>query len=134
PLSGAPLPPAGPMTATQQTDIRKLWAAYFAPAHADASGLTASALQLAMWEIMGDGSLVYTVQGNSPSSVTTLAATFIASIPSLTPEADLSALVSPTLQNYVVLGTASGAPDGSTTAGLLGAALSGLCLIRRKLR
>jgi hypothetical protein len=134
-LSGAPLPPAGPMTSTQQTDIRKLFAAYFAPALADATGTTASALQLAVWETLGDGSLVYTVTGNGPSSVTTLAATFIASIPSLTAEADLTALVSPTLENYVVSGPipSGTVPDGGTTAVLLGAALSGLGLIRRKL-
>ena len=98
-LSSAPLTPAGPMGATAAADIEKLWAAYYSPSM---SSVNAAALQVAIWEDIAAkvGTYTLTVSGNSP--VTSEASTMLASIPTLTAEADLVGLVSTDGQNYVV--------------------------------
>jgi hypothetical protein len=105
-LADAPDTPAGPMGAATAINIEKLWAAYYTTAQS--SGVTAAALQLAIWETEGGGQLLgngapgYTVTSSGPSSVTSLTATMLATLPSLTATADLEAIVSPTGQSYVI--------------------------------
>jgi hypothetical protein len=103
-LASAPLTPTGPMGATAATDIEELWAAYYSSASADTSGLTAAALQVAVWEILGDGTHGYTVTASGNTAVTSEAADMLAQLASgdLTAKADLQALVSLDGQNYVV--------------------------------
>jgi hypothetical protein len=123
-LANAPNPLTGPMNATAASNIEKLWAAYFAAAVADSSGVEAAALQVAIWEqvALGDGSYRVIVTGNDP--VTTLANTMTGNLPKLTAEANLQALVSASGQNYVVP-----VPEPTTMvagAGALGLALLGI--------
>jgi hypothetical protein len=104
-LSSAPLSPAGPMGASHAVDIEKLWAAYYGAAQSDMSGITAAALQVAIWENLGDGSLGYLVNSSDYGSyvgVSAGATAMLASLSGLTAEANLVAVVSPTGQNYVV--------------------------------
>ena len=98
-LSSAPLSPVGPMGSDHAIAIEKLWAAYYSPSM---NAQNAAALQVAIWESLGNNTLGYTVtlSGNDP--VTAEAATMLASITGLTGLADLRGLVSPTGQNYVV--------------------------------
>jgi hypothetical protein len=121
-LADAPNPLAGPMNATAASNVEKLWAAYFAAAVADSSGVEAAALQVAIWEqvALGKGGYTVTVSGNDP--VTTLANTMTGNLVNLTAEADLRALVSPTGQNYVV-------PVPEPTTMLAGAGVLGLALL-----
>ena len=93
-LADSPLAPSGPMGATIATDIEKLWAAHYSP---NMGSQDAAALQVAIWNLVVPSA---TVSGNTP--VTTQAATWIADLPNLTATANLRAVVSPTLQNYVV--------------------------------
>jgi len=128
-LANAPNPSAGPMGVTAAGNIEKLWAAYYAAAVADRSGVEAAALQVAIWEqvALGDGG--YTVAASGNYAVTSLAATMTSSLANLTAEADLRALVSPTGQNYVVP-----VPEPTTMvagAGALGLALLGMGRARR---
>ena len=113
-LSLAPLAPAGPMGLVAETDIEKLWAAYF-PA-ATANNQDAAALQVAIWEdvAMKVGTYTLTFSDNDP--VTTEATTMLASLPNLTAQANLVGLISPTGQNYVV---PTPAPEPTTTGCLL---------------
>jgi hypothetical protein len=110
-LANAAAPPAGPMTGTEAVDIEKLWAAYYT--QAQGSALDAAALQVAIWETLGNGQPLgngapgYTVtDGNHSDSTTTAvfnqAQTYINSLSGLQAEADLGAIVSPTGQAYVV--------------------------------
>jgi len=107
-LASAPDTPAGPMGAAIAINIEKLWAKYYTAAQADGSGVTAAALQLAIWEIegggqpLGNGSAGYTVTASGNNSVTTETATMLTSLTGLTAEADLVAIVSPDGQSYVV--------------------------------
>jgi hypothetical protein len=103
-LDLAPLAPAGPMGAAAATDIRKLWAAYFAGTAGNNN--EAAALQSAIWLDIriqsGIGAL--TVNGNSLSDPVYFRANqMLASLGSLSAEADLRALVNDNgYQNYVV--------------------------------
>jgi hypothetical protein len=107
-LPDAPDTPAGPMGAPTAIAIEKLWAKYFTAAQADNSGVTAAALQVAIWEtegggqLLGNGSPGYTVTESDGAGVSALVATMLAALPSLTAEADLVAIVSPDGQSYVV--------------------------------
>ena len=107
-LADAPDTPAGPMGAPTAIAIEKLWAKYFTAAQADNSGVTAAALQVAMWETEGGGQLLgngnpgYTVTESDGAGVSALVATMLGALPSLTAEADLVAIVSPDGQSYVV--------------------------------
>jgi hypothetical protein len=128
-LANAPDPSAGPMGATAASNIEKLWAAYYAAAVVDRSGVEAAALQVAIWEqvALGDGGYTVTVSGNN--AVTSLAATMTGNLVNLTAKADLQALVSPSGQNYVVP-----VPEPTTMvagAGALGLALLGMGRARR---
>jgi len=108
PLTGAPLSPVGPMSGAQATAIEQLWAAYYKPSTLDSSGVTAAALQVAIWQELGNGQLLvngkpgYTVIAGGNDPVTGLATTMLGNLPNLTTEANLVALVSPSGQNYVV--------------------------------
>jgi hypothetical protein len=107
-LPDAPDTPAGPMGAPTAIAIEKLWAQYFTAAKADNSGVTAAALQVAIWETEGGGQLLgnggpgYTVTESDGAGVSALVATMLGALPSLTAEADLVAIVSPDGQSYVV--------------------------------
>jgi hypothetical protein len=107
-LPAAPDTPAGPMGAPTAIAIEKLWAKYFTAAQADNSGVTAAALQVAIWETEGGGQLLgngdpgYTVTANGNNPVTAEVTTMLTSLPGLTVEADLVAIVSPDGQSYVV--------------------------------
>jgi hypothetical protein len=98
-LTSAPLSPSGPMSAGQATAIAKLWAAYYSPS---LNSQDAAALQTAIWESLGNGTLGYTVTVSGNDAVTAEAANELASLPGLSAQAQLQALVSPSGQNYVV--------------------------------
>jgi hypothetical protein len=128
-LANAPDHSAGPMGVTAANNIEKLWAAYYALAVADSSGVEAAALQVAIWEQVasGDGGYSVTVYGNN--RVTSLADEMTGNLKYLTAKADLQALVSPSGQNYVVP-----VPEPTTMvagAGALGLALLGMGRARR---
>ena len=89
----------GPSAAS---DIEKLWAAYYSSSMNDASGVTAAALQVAIWEDIGAKAGTYSLTVSDNSSVTTEAAVMLNSLSSLTATADLVGLVSQDGQNYVV--------------------------------
>jgi hypothetical protein len=106
-LASAPDSPAGPMTSTEATDIKKLWAAYYS--EAVNNPVTAAALQVAIWETLGNGQLLgngspgYTVTVGGNSAVTVAADGMIAALygpNALTAEANVNALVSPDGQGY----------------------------------
>jgi hypothetical protein len=107
-LAAAPDTPAGPMGAATAIDIEKLWAKYYTAAQADSSGVTAAALQVAIWKVegggqpLGNGNAGYTVTESDGAGVSALVATMLGALPSLTAEADLVAIVSPDGQSYVV--------------------------------
>ena len=107
-LASAPATPAGPMGAATAIDIEKLWAKYFTAAQADNTGVTAAALQVAIWEtegggqVLGNGGPGYTVTESDGAGVSALVTTMLSALPGLTAEADLVAIVSPDGQSYVV--------------------------------
>ncbi len=122
-LALAPLTPAGPMGSAAATDIEKLWAAYY-PA-ASVNNQDAAALQVAIWEDIAVNVGTYSANFSGNDPVTTEAANMLASLGSLTDQADLQGLVSPTGQNYVVA-----VPEPTTTdCFLLG--LGALACLRR---
>jgi hypothetical protein len=96
----APLAPAGPMGSVAATDIEKLWAAYYSPSM---NNQDAAALQVAIWEVIAANVGTYTISVSGNDPVTTEAATMLDSLGSLSAQADLQGLVSPTAQNCVVL-------------------------------
>lgn len=114
-LLNAAAAPAGPMTAAQAVDIEELWAAYYTSAKG--SALDAAALQVAIWETLGNGQPTgnglpgYTVSdgaalGDHPDATTisvfNQAQIYLNALPSLAATADLEAIVSPTGQSYVI--------------------------------
>jgi hypothetical protein len=124
-LVDAPDTPAGPMGADHAVIIEKLWAAYYT--QAQSSPLMAAALQLAIWEseslsgtpgtitLNGESvalggvnfgnNLEYTISATdygSDTGVIAEADTMLGSLPSLTAEADLMAIVSTNGQSYVI--------------------------------
>jgi hypothetical protein len=114
-LTSAPPDPSGPMSATQAKIIEQLWAAYGGTSgkNQNASdglltlGATVdlAALQVAIWEEMGNGSLGYTLTVSGNSTVTTDAHSYLTYVLDNTatlPETPLSALDSGTTQNYIV--------------------------------
>ncbi|MGB7747305.1 MAG: hypothetical protein WBN75_08455 [Verrucomicrobiia bacterium] len=122
-LSLAPLPPSGPMGSAVATDIEKLWAAHF-PA-ASVNNQDAAALTVAVWEDIAANVGTYTITASGNDPVTTEAANMLASLGSLTAQADLVGLASPDGQNYVVA-----APE-PTTAGCFLLGLGALACSRR---
>jgi hypothetical protein len=97
-LASAPASPAGPMNITQAADIEKLWAAYYSGAENNA--VTAAALQVAIWETLGNGAQGYTVTESDNVGVATEAAVMLAALPGIYSEANVNALVSPDGQGY----------------------------------
>jgi len=108
-ITSAPLTPAGPMSAAQATIVEKLWTAY----DGTSAGANAAALQLAIWEELGNGSIVntystgYTVTASG--STQTAAQAMITSVKTGANDnavpANLEILVSTTGQNYLVPNT-----------------------------
>jgi len=127
-LALAPLAPSGPMSSTAATDIEKLWAAYYPDA--SVNNQYAAALQVAIWEDIAAnvGTYSVTVSGNDP--VTTEATAMLDSLSSLTAQADLQGLVSPTGQNYVVPADLAAIPE-PTTAGCFLLGLGALVCVQR---
>jgi len=79
-IMNAASPPAGPMNGYQAVDIEKLWTAYFSQAQVNSQ--TAAALQVAIWEELGNGQPLgpggtggpgYTVTDGNPTDATTTA-------------------------------------------------------------
>lgn len=99
-LSLSPLPPAGPMGASGAVDIEKLWAAYYPTA--TVNSLYAAALQVAIWETVANSVGTYTLTFSNNDPVTTEASLMLASLSSLTVQANLIGLNSPDGQNFVV--------------------------------
>jgi hypothetical protein len=102
-LASAPATPAGPMNAAQATDIEKLWAAYYSgPLGAENNAVNAAALQVAIWETLGNGAQGYTVTESDGVGVATEAAIMLTALNngSLTAEQSVNALVSPDGQGY----------------------------------
>ena len=99
-LSLSPLAPDGPMGPAAAVNIEKLWAQYF-PA-ATTSSQDAAALQVAIWEIVALDVGTYTLTFSDNAPVTDEAAAMLANLPNLTAQANLTALISPDGQNYVV--------------------------------
>lgn len=128
-LSLSPLAPAGPMGSSAAVDIEKLWAAYYTDA--TGSSQDAAALQVAIWlEVAANVGYPLSVNGNNLSDpVYSEATTMLNSLPTLTAEASLVALVSPTGQNYVVPAGLNVVPEPSSIA-LAG--LAGLVVLLRK--
>jgi len=126
-LAVSPLAPSGPMGPAGAVDIEKLWAAYF-PA-ATGNSQDAAALQAAIWlDIASHAGYTVTVNGNNLSNpVYAEAAGMLSSLPSLTAQANLVGLVSPSGQNYVI----EVVPEPSTMA-LAGLGGLGLLLLRRQ--
>jgi len=135
-LSSAPLTPSGPMGSAIATDIEKMWTAYFSPA----AGATQEAgLQLAIWELLGNGGLIgggsvpnlgYRVTSsgaiNAEANIM-LTALFGGGLNSDAP-AHLVGLTSPDGQNYVV---AAPVPEPTTIiAGALLLMPFGACTVR----
>jgi hypothetical protein len=98
-LSLSPLAPDGPMGVAAAVNIEKLWAQYF-PAATTSS--QEAALQVAIWETVALGVGTYTLNFSGNDPVTMEADAMLASLPNLTAEADVTALVNPDGQSYVV--------------------------------
>jgi hypothetical protein len=103
-LSAAPLSPSGPMGTAAAIDIEKLWAAYYTSALSDSSGVTAAALQVAIWEDIANKVSGYSLTVSGNNAVTSEATTMLANLGNLTAQADLEALVlsQSSGQGYVV--------------------------------
>lgn len=106
-LVNAPLSPGGPMYASHAAAIEELWAAYYSQATVNSQ--TAAALQVAIWESLGDGTLGYTVTASGNDPVTSQAAGMLNALKngSLTAQAGLEAIVGDGVgspgQSYVVV-------------------------------
>jgi hypothetical protein len=113
-ISSAPENPSGPMTGTQAKVVEQLWAAYGGTSgkNVNASdGLAAGAtvdlpaLQVAIWEELGNGTLGYTLTVSGNNTVTGDATKYLDYVTANTatlPETPLMALVSGSTQNYIV--------------------------------
>ena len=102
-LASAPISAAGPMNALGAANIEKLWAAYYSASLT--SQTVASALQVEIWNVVAIGNGTYTVSWsglNSDTSNEIITMQNALASGSLTTEADLMALVSPTGQAYLV--------------------------------
>jgi hypothetical protein len=124
-LSLGPKNPGGPMGTVKATEIEQLWAKYYS---ASMSPQNAAGLQVAIWEVVGSTTLTdpnyFKVNGSDYGA--SLMLTWVNNNPGA-PTANLLAVTGPG-QDYVIP-----VPDGGTTLMLLGEALCGLFIIRRKL-
>jgi hypothetical protein len=124
-LSLGPKNPGGPMGTGKATEIEQLWAEYFSPSM---SPQNAAGLQVAIWEVVGSTTPAdpnyFKVNGSDYGA--SLMLTWVNNNPGA-PTANLLAVTGPG-QDYVIP-----VPDGGTTLMLLGEALCGLFIIRRKL-
>jgi hypothetical protein len=124
-LSLGPKNPGGPMGTGKATEIEQLWAEYFSPSM---SPQNAAGLQVAIWEVVGSTTPAdpnyFKVNGSDYGA--SLMLTWVNNNPEA-PTANLLAVTGPG-QDYVIP-----VPDGGTTLMLLGEALCGLFIIRRKL-
>ena len=132
PLSSSPKPPGGPMGPAEATKIEQLWL------HAYAPGMTAeqaAGLQIAIWEIIGAGATdgaTFKLNGTDDYGASGLL-TWVDGNPTAA-TANLLGLTGPG-QDYVIPNSGGGGgsvPDGGTTLSLLGGALCGLFILRRK--
>ena len=124
-LSLGPKTPGGPMGTVKATEIEQLWAKYYS---ASMSPQNAAGLQVAIWEVVGSTTPAdpnyFKVNGSDYGA--SLMLTWVNNNPGA-PTANLLAVTGPG-QDYVIP-----VPDGGTTVMLLGEALCGLFIIRRKL-
>jgi hypothetical protein len=124
-LSLGPKNPDGPMGTVKATEIEQLWAKYYS---ASMSPQNAAGLQVAIWEVVGSTTPAdpnyFKVNGSDYGA--SLMLTWVNNNPGA-PTANLLAVTGPG-QDYVIP-----VPDGGTTLMLLGEALCGLFIIRRKL-
>jgi hypothetical protein len=123
PLMGAPKSP-GPMDAATAVKIEQLWQQYYSPA----SNTQSAGLQIAIWELVDISVTTASFQLNGTNDYG--AGDMIAWVNSHTdaPAANLVAVTGPG-QDYAI-----SVPDGGWTVSLLGMALLGLSLIRRRVR
>lgn len=145
-LANAPKSP-GLSGSSVADEIGTLLSKYFAAALSDNSGVTAGALQVAIWDLVGGGglwnttgidSLKITSTGSSSSSqIISLAESYVSSVTSVGGAisgagADYLALTSGNSpgQDYVI----ATVPDAGATVCLLGCALLSLGIAQRKLR
>lgn len=129
-LDTAPNLPVGPMGTSAADQIKKLWAMNYAAATGSAS--IAADLQVAIWKTVATGATPYpfAVFGHAGADAMILAAqTYSGSVPNLV------GLVNDYYQSYTIVQLPSGSvADGGTTLALLGLALTGLAVARRKLK
>lgn len=123
PSPGLPVPGPLGMGATKASDLKKLWAAY---RNSIVDNTTAAAFQVAVWEIVYEASTNYSVSnGNGAFYLTNQAAVrnqanaWLSSLGSLTAEANLAAMSSPSVQDQLVLVPTP--PAVLAGAGLMGA-------------
>jgi VPDSG-CTERM motif len=119
--------PPGAMGSANATEIERLWTHYFEGATTD--NQAAKNLQIAIWLITGGSD--FTITDSAPSGYSSWSDWLTAYETPAAGDApaSLAALNSGTYQDYVV----QVVPDGGSTLMLLGAALAGFGLIRRKL-
>jgi hypothetical protein len=111
------------MSSTQAETLGKLWSKYYSSAAADAN--VAAGLQIAIWMTVA-GSDFTLNQANDYN-----AKAYLDSIGNYTgPSVDLVALTNDRGQDYLI----ANVPDGAATASLLGFALVGVGLLRRRFR
>jgi hypothetical protein len=131
PLSSSPKPPGGPMGSAEAKKIEQLWQYAYAPTM---SAAQAAGLQIAIWEIIGagaSGGATFALNGYDYGASILL--TWVDGNPTAA-TANLLGLTGPG-QDYVIPNSGGGGgsvPDGGTTLSLLGGALCGLFILRRK--
>src|SRR5579872_4105269 len=136
-LQDAPKSPGGGMGALEAAQISMLWAQHFNGAVSDLTGLNAAALQVSIWDIVGQGGLGSTgIDGltiTGSSDILNLATAWVSGVanPSGGPSADILGLThTRDGQDYVI----ANVPDGGTTLMLLGFALAGLAVANIQFR
>ena len=123
-----------PMGASTALQIEQLWQQYYSPS---ISNVNAAALQIEIWQLVdaavnnGTFSLLSVDGGDSAAVYTALSGmnTFLANNPSA-PAADLVAVTGRAGQDYVIPNPS--VPEGGATVAMLGGALLGLAVLRRR--
>jgi hypothetical protein len=113
-LTSAPEGPSGPMTGTQATILEQLWAAYGGTSGVNQNAgdglalhgtVDLAALQVAIWEELGNNTIGYNLTVSDNSTVTSDASTYLNYVLNNTgtlAETPLLALKSGSTQNYLV--------------------------------